>query len=208
MVKKGSIKTRFSGIFNCIKRMVIEEGPKVLWKGNGTHLPFYSTTLALNFAFYERFKRTIHKNNDKDGGLVWFAANIASGGLAGSVSLAFMYPLYWKMTKNGGKKQYTGFIDVSSKTNVIDGIVTSYRGFGISCLGVFIYRGLYFGLYDAAKPLLSNDWKNNFSAHFAIGWSVTVLAGLVSYPIDTIRRRMMMMTSGQAVKYSGSIDCA
>merc|ERR1712200_272302 len=30
--------------------------------------------------------------------------------------------------------------------------------------------------------------------------------GLLSYPIDTIRRRMMM-TSGQAVKYKGSIDC-
>ena len=33
------------------------------------------------------------------------------------------------------------------------------------------------------------------------------MAGLASYPIDTIRRRMMM-TSGEAVKYSGSIDCA
>lgn len=35
---------------------------------------------------------------------------------------------------------------------------------------------------------------------------VTVTAGLISYPIDTIRRRMMM-TSGQAVKYNGAIDC-
>ena len=36
---------------------------------------------------------------------------------------------------------------------------------------------------------------------------MTVTAGLFSYPIDTIRRRMMM-TTGQAVKYKGSIDCA
>ena len=36
---------------------------------------------------------------------------------------------------------------------------------------------------------------------------MTVTAGLFSYPIDTIRRRMMM-TSGQAVKYKVSIDCA
>jgi len=35
---------------------------------------------------------------------------------------------------------------------------------------------------------------------------VTITSGLISYPIDTIRRRMMM-TSGEAVKYSGSIDC-
>lgn len=47
---------------------------------------------------------------------------------------------------------------------------------------------------------------NNFFASFLLGWGVTIGAGLASYPIDTIRRRMMM-TSGQAVKYKGSIDC-
>ena len=32
---------------------------------------------------------------------------------------------------------------------------------------------------------------------------VTISAGLLSYPIDTVRRRMhMMMTSGEAVKYT------
>ena len=36
---------------------------------------------------------------------------------------------------------------------------------------------------------------------------VTVVSGLISYPIDTIRRRMMM-TSGEKVKYKGSVDCA
>ena len=49
--------------------------------------------------------------------------------------------------------------------------------------------------------------KDNFYSNFAIGYGVTVLAGLASYPIDTVRRRMMM-TSGEAVKYNGSLDCA
>ena len=39
-----------------------------------------------------------------------------------------------------------------------------------------------------------------------LGWSITTGAGLASYPIDTVRRRMMM-TSGEAVKYTGSLDC-
>merc|ERR1712174_78174 len=41
---------------------------------------------------------------------------------------------------------------------------------------------------------------------FCLGYGVPVAAGLASYPIDTIRRRMMM-TSGEAVKYNGSLDC-
>jgi len=58
----------------------------------------------LNFAFNDTFKRIFNKNKDKDGDLVWFAANIASGGLAGLVSLTFMNPLYFKSAKKGGKK--------------------------------------------------------------------------------------------------------
>lgn len=42
-------------------------------------------------------------------------------------------------------------------------------------------------------------------ASFALGWVVTNGASLASYPMDTIRRRMMM-TSGEAVKYKSSFD--
>jgi len=38
--------------------------------------------------------------------------------------------------------------------------------------------------------------KDSLLANFLLGWGVTVGAGLASYPIDTIRRRMMM-TSGE-----------
>jgi solute carrier family 25 (adenine nucleotide translocator) protein 4/5/6/31 len=66
---------------------------------------------------------------------------------------------------------------------------------------------LYFGCYDTLKALLPDSIINNFFVNFFLGWGVTIGAGLASYPIDTIRRRMMM-TSGEAVKYKGSIDCA
>ena len=36
--------------------------------------------------------------------------------------------------------------------------------------------------------------------------AVTVVSGLASYPIDTVRRRMMM-TSGTGVHYKSSLDC-
>lgn len=36
----------------------------------------------------------------------------------------------------------------------------------------------------------------NVALAFALGYGVTVTSGLISYPIDTIRRRMMM-TSGK-----------
>merc|ERR1711942_530544 len=67
------------------------------------------------------------------------------------------------------------------------------------------YKGLI-GLYDSLKPILLGPDAGLFLS-FCLGYGVTVTSGLMSYPIDTIRRRMMM-TSGTAVKYKGSIDCA
>merc|ERR1712062_803679 len=142
-----------------------------------------------------------------------FATNIASGGVAGTLSLMFVYSLDYARTRlandakgKGGERQFNGLVDVYVKTIKSDGIQGLYRGFAISAVGIFIYRGMYFGLYVSLKPILLGDNASVFLS-FILGWIVTVTAGLMSYPIDTIRRRMMM-TSGQAVKYKGSMDCA
>ena len=105
----------------------------------------------------------------------------------------------------GGERQFNGLLDVYTKTLKSDGIQGLYRGFVISAVGIFVYRGMYFGIYDTLKPILIGD-GGSVVLSFFLGWAVTVTAGLMSYPIDTIRRRMMM-TSGGGVKYKGSIDC-
>jgi len=108
-----------------------------------------------------------------------------------------------KAAKKGGERQFNGLVDVYRKTLASDGIAGLYRGFTISCVGIIVYRGLYFGLYDSIKPALG-PLKDSFFATFLLGWCITIGAGLASYPIDTIRRRMMM-TSGEAVKYRSSM---
>merc|ERR1712114_93746 len=143
---------------------------------------------------------------------VKFGTNIASGGAAGTLSLLFVYSLDYARTRlandakgKGGERQFNGLIDVYVKTLKSDGIQGLYRGFVISAVGIFIYRGLYFGLYDTLKPMLLGA-DAGVGVSFILGWAITVTAGLISYPIDTIRRRMMM-TSGAAVKYKNSMDC-
>ena len=56
-------------------------------------------------------------------------------------------------------------------------------------------------------PILGTD--SNPMVKFAVGYAVTVVSGLMSYPIDTIRRRMMMTSGGdKSMMYKGSLDCA
>lgn len=216
MLKAGTIDKPYAGIIDCFQRIVREEGVKALWKGNGTNVIRYFPTQALNFSLKDYFKRLFGRDKNRDGYFIWFLGNLASGGAAGSVSLFFVYSLDYartrlsndlKSSKKGGQKQFSGLVDVYKKTYASDGIKGLYRGFVISCVGIVIYRGLYFGIYDSVKPILPGDLKDNILANFALGWGVTVGAGLASYPLDTVRRRMMM-TSGEAEKYNGSIDCA
>ena len=124
-------------------------------------------------------------------------------------------------------------IDVYKKTYASDGVVGLYRGFWVSCANIVMYRGwvgarraqhaaaactsarhrhasprrsCYFGFYDTVKELLPKDTQKSFTASFFLGWSITIAAGLASYPLDTVRRRMMMK-SGESVKYRSSWDC-
>ena len=59
-----------------------------------------------------------------------------------------------KAAKKGGERQFNGLLDVYKKTIASDGIGGLYRGFTISCVGIIVYRGLYFGMYDSLKPVL------------------------------------------------------
>ena len=86
----------------------------------------------------------------------------------------------------GGERQFNGLVDVYVKTLKSDGIQGLYRGFVISAVGIFIYRGMYFGLYDTLKPLVLGA-DAGVTLSFLLGWAVTVTAGLMSYPIDTVR---------------------
>jgi solute carrier family 25 (adenine nucleotide translocator) protein 4/5/6/31 len=117
----------------------------------------------LNFAFKDYFKRLFNFKKDRDGYWKWFAGNLASGGAAGASSPLFVYSLDYartrlandaKAAKKGGGRQFNGLIDVYRKTMASDGLAGLYRGFNISCVGIIVYRGLYFGMYDSLKPVL------------------------------------------------------
>jgi len=214
MLKMGVLDKPYKGVIDCTIRTFQSEGVLPFWRGNLPNCLRYFPTQALNFAFKDKVKAAINPSKS-DPYAVAFGKNVVSGGIAGALSLVFVYSLDYcrtrlasdlKSSKKGSTRQYTGMIDVYKKTWATDGIVGLYRGFVISCIGIVVYRGFYFGLYDTLKPIMLGE-DAGVTISFCLGYGVTVTAGLLSYPIDTIRRRMML-TSGAAVKYSGSLDCA
>uniref|UniRef100_A0A8C8IPI5 ADP/ATP translocase n=1 Tax=Oncorhynchus tshawytscha TaxID=74940 RepID=A0A8C8IPI5_ONCTS len=197
--KQISKEMQYKGIIDCVTRIPKEQGFLAFWRGNLANVIRYFPTQALNFAFKDKY----------------FAGNLASGGAAGATSLCFVYPLDFARTRLGadvgkaGAREYNGLADCLAKTFRSDGMRGLYQGFAVSVQGIIIYRASYFGIYDTAKGMLPDSKNTSILVSWAIAQSVTAVAGLTSYPFDTVRRRMMMQSGrkGADIMYSGTIDC-
>eukprot|EP00751_Fragilariopsis_kerguelensis_P040339 CAMPEP_0171018202 /NCGR_PEP_ID=MMETSP0736-20130129/28106_1 /TAXON_ID=186038 /ORGANISM="Fragilariopsis kerguelensis, Strain L26-C5" /LENGTH=318 /DNA_ID=CAMNT_0011454621 /DNA_START=344 /DNA_END=1296 /DNA_ORIENTATION=+ len=186
----------------------------------------------------EREKRRIH-----------IISAFLSGGLAGGTTTTFLYPMEFMRTRlalDVGRATVTsttspattttatsttgstrigriyprGMRDVFSSIWKTDGIRGLYQGYGIAFAGVFIYRALHLGGYDACKTelihrrrrqqqrqyniIISHEEedddeelpqslleKKNISLleRYLMAQVVSITAGTVCYPIDSVRRR-------------------
>jgi solute carrier family 25 (adenine nucleotide translocator) protein 4/5/6/31 len=215
-IQSGKVK-RFTGIVNCFTRVSAEQGFTSLWRGNLANVVRYFPTQAFNFAFKDTFKRMFPKADPKTEFWRFFAINLASGGAAGAASLLIVYPLDFVRTRlaadvgKGAEREFTGMWNCLSTIAKRTGFFSLYQGFGVSVQGIIVYRGAYFGLYDTGKGMLLKDEKSASIVYkWMIAQSVTALSGVMSYPFDTVRRRMMMMSGRKnkdAVQYTSTMDC-
>ena len=209
---------RYTGIVNCFTRVSAEQGFSAFWRGNTVNVIRYFPTQAFNFAFKDTFKNMFPKYDSKKEFWKFFGANMASGGLAGAGSLTIVYPLDYARTRlasdvGSGTPQFEGLADCIKKTMAQGGFFSMYAGFGVSVVGIVAYRGPYFGVYDTLKEL--NPFKKDtgmlgLASKFAIAQATAIIAGFISYPFDTVRRRLQMQAEKPKEQwlYNGTLDCA
>jgi solute carrier family 25 (mitochondrial adenine nucleotide translocator), member 4/5/6/31 len=209
-------ENRYTGIGDCFKRVVADQGFGSLYRGNLANVVRYFPTQAINFACKDFYKVYLCPYNPKTQPGMFFLGNCASGGAAGATSLCFVYPLDFARTRlaadvgSGGTREFTGLIDCLKKSAQKGGIGGLYNGFGISVVGIIMYRASYFGAFDTGKIVLFSDFKkSNILYQWGFAQVVTVGAGIASYPLDTVRRRLMMNAGkkGAESMYDGTMDC-
>ncbi|XP_070948857.1 ADP/ATP translocase 1 isoform X2 [Macaca nemestrina] len=215
--KQISAEKQYKGIIDCVVRIPKEQGFLSFWRGNLANVIRYFPTQALNFAFKDKYKQLFLGGVDRHKQFWrYFAGNLASGGAAGATSLCFVYPLDFARTrlaadvgKGAAQREFHGLGDCIIKIFKSDGLRGLYQGFNVSVQGIIIYRAAYFGVYDTAKGMLPDPKNVHIFVSWMIAQSVTAVAGLVSYPFDTVRRRMMMQSGrkGADIMYTGTVDC-
>lgn len=215
-IKSGQVE-RYTSMTNCFKRVAKEQGMSSFWRGNLANVIRYFPTQAFNFAFKDYFKKIFPKYDKNTDFGKFFMTNVLSGGTAGASSLLIVYPLDFARTRlasdigKGTDRQFTGLFDCLGKVYKQTGLFSLYKGFGVSVTGIIMYRGSYFGLYDSGKAILFKDEKEaNIFFKWMVAQTVTIAAGIFSYPFDTVRRRMMMMSgrkTKEEIQYKSTMDC-
>merc|ERR1712055_389430 len=214
---------KYKGMIDCFVRIPREQGFLSFWRGNLANVIRYFPTQALNFAFKDKYKQIFLAGVDKrkTPGR-FFLGNLASGGAAGATSLCFVYPLDFARTrlaadigKSGADREFSGLGNCLTKIFKTDGISGLYKGFNVSVQGIIIYRACFFGIYDTVRGLIPTpaEMGIGFLPDLVFAWmiaqTVTTVSGIISYPFDTVRRRLMMQSGrkGGEIMYKGTIDC-
>merc|ERR1719253_2129044 len=209
---------RYTGIGNCFSRIQSEQGFAAFWRGNFTNCIRYFPTQAFNLAFKDSIKAQFPKYSPKTDFWPFFGVNLASGGAAGAGSLCIVYPLDYARTRlasdvGSGKKTFNGLGDCIVKTaRGPKGVMGLYNGFGVSVAAIIAYRGVQFGTFDTIMGL--NPYKDDLGmmgmvSTFASAQTAVLASATVTYPFDTVRRRLQM-ESEKAVEdrmYKGTMHC-
>ena len=212
----NSVKTKYNGILHCANSVVKSEGVLSLWRGNISNVMRYFPNQAFNFAFKDTFKKMFKNYDQKKEFLKFLIANSIAGGLAGATSLFIVCPLDFIRTRLAtdnlsidGKRDFMGTIDCINKIIASEGISGLYKGFVVAMVGMALYRAMYFGLYDSCKGNLITN-KTSYTMKFMIAQLITNFSSLCFYPLDTVRRRIMLQSGKAEIdkNYTTSYDCA
>jgi solute carrier family 25 (adenine nucleotide translocator) protein 4/5/6/31 len=204
---------KYTGFLNCGKRILLEEGFLAYWRGNSANVIRYFPTSALNFAFKDFFNRNLNQYDpvkEKSNFMKW---SIIAGGMSGTCTTLFIYPLDLARTRMGvdvgktGQTQFGGLFNCIGTIFRTNGIRGLYNGLAISIPSIFLYRGLYFGFWDIGKSAIPDYDQRSFFTKFLLAQLVTMSSESISYPTDTIRRRMMMNSGLEKKIYTSTTHC-
>jgi solute carrier family 25 (adenine nucleotide translocator) protein 4/5/6/31 len=215
-VRSGEVQ-RYSGIGDCFKRVLAEQGMKAFWRGNLVNCLRYAPQQGSALAFNDFLNNVFPVYNPNTDFWKSFAMKLTSGGVAGAIANTICYPFDFARTRlasdvGKGQGQFKGITHCIVSTVQQQGITGLYTGWTVTMFGAFVYRAGQLGMFKQIQDM--NPWAKDRGALGAISSFVAVTIARSSvmpfnYPFDTVRRRMMLQSEKPVSErlYKGSMDC-
>ncbi|CAH0489212.1 unnamed protein product [Peronospora farinosa] len=197
--------------------MVKLSGPRSLFSGNLTHcmwvMPSVPTKFVLCHVYQGQLGHLFSESSAPFGAIgngpraSATMANLAVGGLAGLTLNCLLYPLdviRGRLTVQqyyNANRPSSGIIDCARSICSKEGLRGFYRGFVPASLGVFVYIGCNFSIYESLRPvfvLYDREDTSNQLGHLSVPGQIlcattaSIASQCISYPFDVIRRRFQL----------------
>jgi solute carrier family 25 (adenine nucleotide translocator) protein 4/5/6/31 len=207
----------FTGIDDCLRRVYTEQGLSAFWRGNVTNVIRYFPHQGFSFAFKDSLKTCFPEYSSKKDFINFALVNSYSGGLAAAATQCIMYPLdhariLLAVDAWPRKRAFNGLWDCLGKTIRAAGVPGLYNGLGASLMSTVPYYSVYFGMFDslaAINPDRDRHGIVGLASNLVMAQAAAITAEFVSYPLDTIRRRLQSRLGlpQREWKYTGMADC-
>lgn len=204
-----------------MKKIVEREGILSLWKGNGTSVLHRFPYSAINFYMYENMLDVMtgiqrpEEDEDTHFGQTQTDpsafSRFVAGAIAGTTACISCYPLDLIRTRLTtslpGQEHYKGIVDSMTKIVSEEGVAGLYSGLGPTLLVAVPNFAISYTVYGTLKEYaLDDDLFYNLrkvdveSGEETLGFRLTLMCGassgmlstLVTFPFDTVRRRMQI----------------
>lgn len=220
LMRLGRIDTFFSGARGCMQHVHALEGPRSFWRGNlvqvGGILP---TALAQAFIALPTQRIVFDLLPHATAGS-YTVASFASGIAGAAASSIVSYPLdfaRFRMAVDmrafpGCPYEFRHSMDLFSHPAMLEAPHNAYRGLSLYIAGSLLYRSVYLSVFQLVVPYLPTDEQCERSKA-AMAVQVLTAFGMVSvatlwlYPLDTVRRRMMLAVTHDEGQYLSAAHC-
>eukprot|EP00949_MAST-11_sp_MAST-11-sp1_P004370 g4370.t1 len=207
-VAKDKANRKYTGLFQASRLVFKEEGFLSFYKGNGANVMRVIPVYALKFSCNDKFKEMVAREGQDEKDLSVLQRMFA-GTMAGLCQQLVTYPLELVRTRlslgPGMGLQYSGILDCLKRTVNAEGASALYKGLGPTLLTGAPYVGLQMTFYDVYRQALDGD---STLTKLASGAMAGITAQTITYPGDTIKRRMQSNGMGGAKRiYTNSWHC-
>jgi len=187
-----------------------------LWRGNWTNCTRIVPTYALRFTLLDKYKSLLSvRTPSRRAPLNQLIAELIPAAMSGGSTLLVTYPLDLLRTRLSADQSthrvHTSMLRGFRGILRTEGPRGLYKGVMISLLEITPYTALSLGGYNYLKTQTLHYESDSIRMRLLLAWGSGLTGSLVCYPMDTIKRSLMLEgsaeTGGQSF-YKGRIrDC-
>lgn len=216
----GRLDRPFRSSLSCVQQLVTYEGVPSLFRGNWINLVQIVPAVFAQAFVATPVQRLVFDALPHYTSGTFFLASMVSGVVGGGASCLLTYPfdfLRFRMLVDVKTSFHTSYefrhsLDILRNPTVIERPHSMYRGLGLYLAGSFLYRWMFQTTLQLISPWMPTDEEaaerlRAYATLTAVGYGATSAVTLALYPLDTVRRRMMLAVLHEEGQYHNVGHC-